>query len=67
VATVEPARDLIDMSNLPEEEKSEALDNPEDALQTALDSSDEQQLADIVETISSHEALRQVSDVLTVY
>ena len=49
------------MSNLPEEEQSEALDNPEDALQTALDSSDEQQLADIVEIITSHEALRQVS------
>jgi magnesium transporter len=49
------------MSDLPEEEKSEDLDNPENALKTALDSSDEQQLADIVETISSHEALRQVS------
>ena len=49
------------MSDLPEEEKSEAPENPDDALQTALDSSDEQKLADIVETISSHEALRQVS------
>jgi magnesium transporter len=61
VATFEAARDLIDMSNLPEKDKNETLDNPEDALQTALDSSDEQQLADVVETISSHEALRQVS------
>ena len=49
------------MSEQPKEEETEELETPEDALQTALDAADERQIADIVETISSHEALRQVS------
>ena len=49
------------MSEQLKQEETEELDNREDALQAALDASDEQQVAEIVESISSHEALRQVS------
>ena len=49
------------MSEQLKQEETEELDNREDALQTALDASDEQQVAEIVESISSQEALRQVS------
>ena len=53
-ASFESHGDSIDMSNLEKQEDNEALDNPDDALQLALDSSDEAQLAEVVETISSH-------------
>ena len=49
------------MSEQLKQEETEELDNREDALQAALDASDEQQVAEIVESISSQEALRQVS------
>ena len=49
------------MSELPKQEDTEDFENSEDALQTALDSSDEAQVAEIVDTLSNQEALRQVS------
>jgi len=49
------------MSELPKQEDTEDLENPEDALQAALDSADEAQVAEIVDTLSNQEALRQVS------
>jgi len=49
------------MSELPKQEDTEDLEKPEDALQAALDSSDEAQVAEIVDTLSNQEALRQVS------
>ncbi len=49
------------MSELPKPEDTEDLEKSEDALQTALDASDEAQVAEIVDTLSNQEALRQVS------
>ena len=49
------------MSELPKQEDTEDLEKSEDALQAALDSSDEVQVAEIVDTLSNQEALRQVS------
>ena len=49
------------MSELPKQEDTEDLEKSEDALQAALDSSDEAQVAEIVDTLSNQEALRQVS------
>ena len=49
------------MSEMPKQEDTENLGKSEDALQTALDASDEAQIAEIVDTLSNHEALRQVS------
>ena len=49
------------MNNQSNKESDKDLEVREDSLQTALDASDERQLAEIVDTISSHEALRQVS------
>ena len=49
------------MSELPKPEDTEDLERSEDALQTALDASDEAQVAEIVDTLSNQEALRQVS------
>jgi magnesium transporter len=59
------------MSKLPEQESNESaqtgadggetVEQPEDALQAALDASNQQQVAEVVDSISSQEALRQVS------
>ncbi len=49
------------MSDTPKKENAASIDNHEDALREAIDASDNQQVAEIVESISSHEALRQVS------
>jgi magnesium transporter len=49
---------MKDQSN---KDNDKDLEVREDSLQSALDASDEQQLAEIVDTMSSHEALRQVS------
>lgn len=49
------------MNDKPTEEEETDLDAIEDALQEAIEASDQQQLADIVESISSQEALRQFS------
>ncbi len=49
------------MDNLPNEDDKEFLETLEDKLQAAVVSADEQQVAEIVESISSHEALRQAS------
>ncbi len=45
-------------------DENEDLEAIEDALQTALDADDETQLADAVDSLSSQEALRQVSKML---
>jgi magnesium transporter len=49
------------MTELPKQEDSDELEKSEDTLQAALDASDGEQIAEIVDNISSHEALRQVS------
>jgi magnesium transporter len=49
------------MDNLPNEDDKEFFETLEDTLQDAVESADEQQVAEIVESISSHEALRQAS------
>ncbi len=49
------------MDNLPKEDDKEFLETLEDKLQDAVDCGDEQQVEDIVDTISSQEALRQAS------
>jgi magnesium transporter len=49
------------MNDLPNKENNEETEVHEYSLQEAIDASDNQQLADIVEAISSQEALRQVS------
>ena len=49
------------MSNLPEEDETAAGDKREDTLQQAVVAADEQRATEIVESISSQEALRQVS------
>ena len=49
------------MSNLPEKEDNTLLDTHEDSLHDAIDAADQQQVADIVESISSQEVLRQAS------
>ena len=49
------------MSEQPKPQDSEDLDRYEDALQEALDADDATQLAEVVDSLSSHEALRQVS------
>lgn len=49
------------MSDMPDREDTEILDPVDDSLQEAIEADDEQQVADIVESISSQEALRQVS------
>ena len=49
------------MDDLNNNEDNELEDVPEDKLQGAVDSDDEQQVAEIVESISSQEALRQAS------
>jgi magnesium transporter len=49
------------MTELPKQEDSDELEKSEDTLQAALDASDGEQIAEIVDNISSQEALRQVS------
>ena len=49
------------MSDLPAKEKDELIESLGDSLQEAVDASDEQQVTEIVESISSQEALRQAS------
>lgn len=49
------------MNKLPKQKDSDELEKSEETLQTALDASDGEQIAEIVDNISSHEALRQVS------
>lgn len=49
------------MNDQSSKNKDKVLGVREDSLQTALDASDDQQMAEIVDTISSQEALRQVS------
>jgi magnesium transporter len=49
------------MSKQPKQKDTQDPVNSENALQFALDAADEQQVAEIVENLSSHEALRQVS------
>lgn len=49
------------MSNQPKKEDAIDLDTLEEALQEAIEAADELQVAEIVESISSQEALRQVS------
>jgi len=49
------------MSDTPNKEIPEDPDNQESALQNAFVAADEQQVAEIVASLSSHEALRQVS------
>ena len=49
------------MTELPKQKDSDELEKSEDTLQKALDASDGEQIAEIVDNISSHEALRQVS------
>lgn len=49
------------MSNLPEQKDPSLPEVPEATLQSAIEADDEQQIADIVESISSQEALRQAS------
>jgi magnesium transporter len=49
------------MSEQPKHDDTEDLETFEDALQTALDAADETQLTEMVGSLSSHEALRQVS------
>jgi magnesium transporter len=49
------------MSELPKQEDIEQPQKSEDALQAALDSDDQAQVSEIVDTLSNQEALRQVS------
>ena len=49
------------MSDMNKKEEAERLEALEDTLQEAIEAADEQQVADIVDSISSHEALRQFS------
>ena len=49
------------MNDPHDKENSEEPEVHEESLQAALEASDEQQVAEIVDAISSHEALRQVS------
>ena len=49
------------MSEQPKHDDTEDLETFEDALQTALDAADETQLTEMVDSLSSQEALRQVS------
>ncbi len=49
------------MNDKPESENEDTLDSPEAQLQDAVEASDTQQLGEILDSISSHEALRQVS------
>ena len=49
------------MSDLPAKEKDELTESLENSLQEAVDAADEQQVMEIVESISSQEALRQAS------
>ena len=49
------------MSEQPKHDDTEDLETFEDALQTALDAADETQLTEMVDNLSSQEALRQVS------
>lgn len=49
------------MSDTPEKEIAELPESLEDALQEAVEMADEQLVAEIVESIPGHEALRQVS------
>ena len=49
------------MSKQPKPKDTQEPGNSENALQFALDAADEQQVSEIVESLSSHEALRQVS------
>jgi len=54
-------KDLIVMSETPSKEIPEDPDSQESALQDAFAAADQQQVAEIVDSLSSHEALRQVS------
>jgi magnesium transporter len=49
------------MTDQEKREETEDLEQLDDALQIALDADDETQLAEAVDSLSSHEALRQVS------
>jgi len=49
------------MSDTPKKDSAAEIDKIEDSLHEAIDASDKQQVAEIVDTISSHETLRQVS------
>jgi magnesium transporter len=49
------------MSEQPKHDNTEDLETFEDALQTALDAADETQLTEMVDNLSSQEALRQLS------
>lgn len=49
------------MTDQPKKKDSDELEKSEETLQKALDASDGEQIAEIVDNISSHEALRQVS------
>jgi magnesium transporter len=60
-ATFAAPQEPADMSQQPKQKDIVDPIQSEDALQTALDASDEKQIAEIVDTVSSHEALRQVS------
>lgn len=49
------------MSDVPGKDGDAEIDNLEESLHEAIDTADKVQVADIVDSISSHEALRQVS------
>ena len=49
------------MSDVPGKDRDAEIDNLEDSLHEAIDAADKVQVTDIVDSISSHEALRQVS------
>ena len=49
------------MSETPKKDSDAEIDKLEDSLHEAIDASDKKQVEEIVDTISSHEALRQVS------
>lgn len=49
------------MSDLPDKEITDSMDSLEKNLQAAVEAADEKQIADIVKSISSQEALRQAS------
>ena len=49
------------MNNVPTKENPVLLDTHEDTLQEAIEAADEQQLAEIVDSVSSQEALRRAS------
>jgi magnesium transporter len=49
------------MSDTPNKDSDAEMDKLEDSLHEAIDASDKKQVEEIVDTISSHEALRQVS------